>query len=460
MVHHAIQQYKEVADMDLCRWRGPFLVKQPSPGAISVVALPGYAALAALIALALLMLGAVTAPGHARAAGGGAKIVFTSPIYPGQNNGSAEGPVGAQVNVQGSGWTPNATVNITLADMQNDTQNQPGSACQNGATLITAETTQADSSGNVTATFLWPTGAGAKNHSYWACGDQGSTPSVGVSFYTVLSANPPSAQINVSQAMAGSMITVTGQNWLPGNQQIQVTIAPSITGQPPYSSQATTTAAAGGTFSVSVEVPPQAPVGTKLYVSVQNIDNNNPGNTGALHTEPTNTPTFTVIASPTATPSPTNTSTPTATSTSTATATGTAGTGSGGNNGSGNGGSPGTSADTSGNGLLIVLLAALGGVLLLAAVVAILLFVRSRAPATGMAGGGGYSGYGGGYSQYNPPRRPGRRPTNPAYPAYPDTNMDYYDGPQQGGLWDDDPQGPDDEGFGDAPTIGPGRPWR
>lgn len=437
--------------MDSYRWYRAYLVRGASSGA---AALPGRIALAGLIALALLAFGAVAAPGRARAANPGAKITFASPIYPGQNNGSAEGPVGAQVNVQGSGWTPNANVNITLADTQGDTPNQPGTACTNpGTTLYTATTTQADGSGNVNTTFLWPSAANAKNHSYWACGDQGGNPSSpGVSYYTVLSASPPSAQINVSQAMAGSAITVTGQNWLPGNQQIGVVIAPCIACTPPYSSNAQATAKADGTFSVSVQVPTQAPAGTKLYVSVQNLDPNNPG---ALHTEPTNTPTLTVIAQPTATPSPTNTATPTATSTSTPTATSTASTGPGGGNGNGGSSSPGSSSGNSGSGLLIVLLSALGAVLLLAAVVAVLLFLRSRGPAPGTLGGGGPGGGyapGGGYGQYNPPRRSGRRP--PTNPGYPDTNSDYYGGPQQRGGWEDE----GDEDFGDAPTIGPNRP--
>src|SRR5215470_5870741 len=84
-------------------------------------ALLGRVALASLIASSLLALGAIAVPGRAHAAGGDPKIVFASPIYAGQNNGFAEGPVGTNVTVQGSGWTTGGgKVTITLADEQND----------------------------------------------------------------------------------------------------------------------------------------------------------------------------------------------------------------------------------------------------------------------------------------------------------------------------------------------------
>src|ERR1051326_4419773 len=69
-------------------------------------ALLGHVALASLMAFSLLALGAIAVPGQAHAANGGPQINFTSPIYAGQNNGYPEGPVGTNVAVQGSGWTP------------------------------------------------------------------------------------------------------------------------------------------------------------------------------------------------------------------------------------------------------------------------------------------------------------------------------------------------------------------
>ncbi|HEU5199196.1 MAG TPA: hypothetical protein VFU32_06145, partial [Ktedonobacterales bacterium] len=91
-------------------------------------ALPGRALAALLLALALLALGTVAAPGRARAADG-QQITFASPVYAGQNNGFAEGPVGAIVTVNGSNWASAAgPVSIDLVDTQLDANGQPGSA--------------------------------------------------------------------------------------------------------------------------------------------------------------------------------------------------------------------------------------------------------------------------------------------------------------------------------------------
>jgi len=413
--------------MDSCRWRGPFDAVQTAPGARGGGAWPGRVALVALVALMALAVGAVAPPGRARAASGGQQIVFTSPIYPGRNNGNAEGPVGANVSIQGSGWGTNGDpITVTLVDMQDDASagGQQGAACASSAPKVTIpslSSVQADSSGAFTATFQWPAGAGTKNHSYWACGAQSGATFPGVSFYTVLSSNPPSLSVNVSQAAPGSSVTVTGQNWLPGNLPIAVIIAPCVACEPNYSQTATTISQADGTLSVSMKVPAQAQIGDKLFVSGQSVDSNNAGDLSAE--DPTTAPSFTVVAQPTPTPTPTNTPTPTPTRNPTAV-------------GSGGGGN--TANGASGSTLLVVLLAALGVVLLLAAIVAVLLFLRSRGPAPGAPGAGGprssgpggaYPPQGGGYSPYSGPPRGGWRP--PTDPNYPETSLDYYDEPPQ-----------------------------
>jgi hypothetical protein len=415
-------------------------------------------ALAALVALMLLAVGAALAPERARAGSNGPKIVFTSPIYPGQNNGSAEGPVGANVSVQGSGWAADSPVTITLADQQNDTSGQPGSACTNGSPTVAIpglQPQQPDSGGNFGIPFQWPAAAGTQGHSYWACGTQAGVSQPGVDFYTVLSANPPSAQINVSQAAPGSTITVTGQNWLPGNLPLGIIVAPCVACEPGYSSNAQAVSQPDGSFSAPVQVPTAAPPGTTLYVSVQSTDQNN---SGALAVEdPTTAPHFTVVAQQA--PTPTHTPTPTPTNAAAATS-------------AANGNGSGTSGNSSGNTVLIVLLAALGVVLLLAAGVAVLFFLRSRTPAPVAPGGPPSGGPGSGYNQYNGPRRTGGSRSSPSYP---DTNIDYYGGPpprsgppgQAGGWgnaggWQGNPQepGPDDGGSGDDPTISMRTPWR
>ena len=383
-------------------------------------ALPDRVALAAVLAFSLLALGAIAVPGRAQAAGSGAKITFAAPIYAGQNNGYAEGPVGTFVTVQGSGWTAGGgNVTITLADEQNDS-GQPGSACTNGSSTVSIpgfSSQPVDGSGNfMTATFQWPAAAGTKGHDYWACGTQGGAKSTGVDKFFVLSANPPSLSLASTTAVPGSVIAVSGTNWLPGGVNIIVIIAPCVACEPPYASNAQVTASGSGTFSVDVQVPQAAPVGTTLYASAQNVDSGNPPNDGALTTGTSTSAQFTVASDATPTVTPTVTPTPGATLTATAPAN--AGVSSGNNtNGS------------SGTMVLIVLLAALGLVLVMGAIIAIVLFMRSRGPTPGGSGRGGPPYGGGGYgppgNQYGGPRQ--SRGYGP--PSYPNTNDDYYNGP-------------------------------
>lgn len=453
-------------------------------------------ALGLIAVLAVLALGICVAPGQARAANGGAKIIFTAPIYAGQNNGDPEGPVGTQVGISGSGWTGTGGVVITLADRKNDTAGDPGSACTNGSPTVPvdpAATSKPDGSGNIATSFEWPTQAGTQGHAYWVCGTQDGTTAKGAQAFTVLSPLPPSVGVSAAQVPLGGTVTVTGQNWLPGsspkyNQKISVILAPCVAcdpGGPDHVSSTTVSAQANGTFSVSLPLPSGAKVGDKLYVSAQSLGDGSPSlPAGALNTYNSTAANLTVTDQPTATPAPsaTPTNTPAAQASQTAVA--------------GNGGSNNTSAN-GGNTLLLVLLLALGGVLLLAAAVALILFLRSRNPAPVAAGrrGPGYGGhstyYGqdGGYGQVAdfPDQGgyarsgPSRRPMRPG-PDMPYTEADYYNIPppsaggrsgpagrypgRQGG-WTNPPDPrsyppqPDDDQFGDAPTIGTeAPPWR
>jgi hypothetical protein len=434
---------------------------------------PERLALAALLALSLLAIGAIAVPLRARAASGGPQVVIAAPIYAGQNNGNAEGPVGATVSVQGSGWAvTSADVQMTLADAQNDTSGQPGSACQNGAPQVSIpglSQQPPDSSGNFTASFVWPAAAAATEHSYWVCGQQGGTTAPGVSSFTVLSSNPPSLTISDdSQAFPGGTVKVSGQNWLPGNQPITVVVTPCLDCGPGFTSTATVTAAADGSLNATVNVPTQAKVGNQLYVIASNASSD-PSLPPALNVNaPSNAPRFTVPSQSAPTPTPTATPSPTPTSGATATTTSTSTVG-------GNVNTANTTGSSSSNTLLVILLAAVGIVLLIGAGIAVALFLRSRASApAGPVKSGPPYGDGGGYG---PPRGPYSGPprrTGPSYdqPSYPETNADYYAGPPprsgppgqgwgRAGGWQGNPQGPGpDDGDGDDPTIGMPSPWR
>lgn len=342
---------------------------------------------------------------------------MTAPIYPEQNNGNPEGPVGTDVLVRGSGWTPEdgtanvGGVDITLADERNDTPGQPGSACQNGAPQITLPFVESayapqGSNGSFNGSFHWPVEAGIKGHSYWACGKQeapGRT-AVGVSKFTVLSAYPPTVVVNVSQAAPGSHITVTGHNWLPGGVQVNIFITPCVgcncnnCSNPPFYTSTQVTSQADGSFNASAQVPPDAPIGTTLYVTAQSIDPNNPsaGNSGTLSAGLSLLTRFTVGVQ--TTPIPTAVSTPTAVNTAQA------------------GGANGNSSNTA----LMVLLASSNALLFIVVIVLILLYLRLRSQAPGAPGGdSSRSGGTGGHAL------PGARYSGP--PAYPDASVGYDD---------------------------------
>lgn len=417
-------------------------------------------ALAGLIlALALLMLGTLAAPGQALAANSGPtgpQITFISPVYAGQNNGFAEGPVGAVVTVQGSGWAPaGGPVSIDLVDTQLDAAGQSGSACVSApaskrVAIPGLQPQAVDSGGNFTASFPWPAAANAVGHSYWACGGQSAATFPGTNKYTVLGANPPSLSIGNSTSIpAKSSITVKGQNWLPGNQQITVLLVPCLNCDAQPLLTQNTNAGSDGAFSVNLTLPDQATAGTTLYVIASNQASSPNVQPALIVNGQNNAPSFTVVDQPTPTPSPsptvTNTPVPTRTST---------------------GGGTGNTSNGSSSGLLIVLLSALGVVLLLAAVVAVLLFVRSRQPTPGA---GGYPPQGGYSGQYSGPRRMGG-----SGPASDYTNMEYYSEPprsgrsgpaggygQPGAGWGGQQgQLPDDSASGDQPTISSPPPWR
>jgi hypothetical protein len=426
-------------------------------------ALAARLVLAALLALTVLAVGTAARPGRARAAisgPSGPQIVFVSPIYAGRNNGNAEGPVGANVSVQGTGWDNRAgPVTIQVVDAKNDAAaGGPGMACQNSGVpkinIPGLAPVPVDGSGNFAATsFLWPSAANTVGHSYWVCGVQQASGNTapGVSSYTVLSAQPPALSVSATSVAIKGTVTVSGQNWVPGNQPITVSIVPCLACDAAYQQTQTVTAANDGTFSLPMTLPDAATAGTKLFVVASNQSSDPALPPALVVNAPPGAPQIAVVDQPT--PTPTNTVVPTATNTPAPTRVPGGGT---------------TTSNGSASGLLIVLLSALGVVLLLAALVAVLLFVRSRKPVAVAPGGLPYGGPG----QYSGVRR-----TGGSGPTFDSTNANYYNAPprgrrsgpppygQRGGWgsqqgWQQEP-GPDDDDYGgDQPTVGANTPWR
>jgi hypothetical protein len=367
----------------------------------------------ALVAL-LPILGAVAlqAAPTARAAGGcGATQACIhwdgSMIYPGQNNGNPEGPIGEHALVHGEGFLANASQQIQLQVVKGDVNNIGGQSpvefCKLSTPKVPVGQAPVDATGKFDFNFDWPSSASSGDWSICAYGPDGLpvlNGNIDDGPFRVLSGNPPSIALSTDSTQPGQAVTITGKNWLPAQGGIFVYIGPCADcgGTPIVST--TLSSDASGNFSVSLPIPSNtAPASyiasahnTNQQGSVLDLINNGPHLTVAA-------------AAPTATtaPSPTVTATraPTATKAS-------AGNG---------GGNTSTSNGSGGNtGLLIGLVAAI--VVLLAALAGILAYLATQRRNAAPSGSGGYGQPFGGGANTNPAGRYG--PPDPfAAPYHP-----------------------------------------
>ena len=319
----------------------------------------------ALVALLPLFAVALTHPPAVHAGGCSPCIHWDSNmIYAGMNNGNPEGPVGENAQIHGTGFIPNDTVSFSVVSgdmLQSGTspQNYCGSTTPKVALPGTVTT---DGSGNFDYSFAWPSAA---NSGSWSiCAFDGSIGALNASddgpFY-VMSGSPVMVSLNKPNFQAGETVPVTGLNWLPGAQrQIMVYIGPCVDcGGAPIAS-ATTTSAADGSFTVNLTIPGGATPGNYL-VSANGYVGSGPGGYVLLDVGQANSIPITVAAAiPTAT-----TAAPTATTAvpPTATAVGTGASGAGGTGAHTSGGGDNTSLLIGLIVGLVVLFAALAGLI-------------------------------------------------------------------------------------------------
>ena len=369
----------------------------------------------ALALFALLpILGAValqSAP-TARAAGCGATQACIhwdgSMIYPGQNNGNPEGPVGEHALVHGEGFLLFAGQQLSLQLVNGDVNtapDSPASFCKNEPIKVPLPgTATVDSGGKFDFNFDIPPAAATGSGNWSICAYVSDGLPAGGNIddgpFRALTSGSPSIALSTNSIQPGRAVTITGQNWLPAQGGIFVYIGPCADcgGTPIVST--TLSSDTGGTFSVSLPIPSNTAPATYIASA------HNTNEQGSVLDLINNGPHLTVAAAaPTATTAPS----PPATATSAPTAT----TASAGNGGGNSSASHGGGSNT---GLLIGLVVAI--VALLAALAGILAYLatqrRSAAPGS-PSGPGGPPGAGSPYGPggYGRPIGAGAN-TNPA----------------------------------------------
>lgn len=290
----------------------------------------------------LAMLGALTlalgtlAPGaQAAAATNADSTTVTLDIsQPSANNGVAEGPVGANLAVQGTA-TAGDTITFGVAPR--------GAGCTTGSQPLNGVTATVQPDGTFSTSFAWPQIASTVGARYYVCAQDTTTNAVGASqtLFQVDSADPPS--ITVQQVKdptapppgpgtptpvapnppdgtyyTGGYIEVKGQNFTPGGTQVQILVTqgqltPATATTPPLQIvKGVAQSSRNGGFDVVAQLP-SGQTG-QFYISATSSD----GTSAVLPTlvasqaaqfalapTPTPAPTATAAVTPTASVAPT-----------------------------------------------------------------------------------------------------------------------------------------------------------
>lgn len=302
-------------------------------------ALPCLTLLGALTLALALALGALTPGAQAAPAIKGDPSSITLDItQPAPNNGIAEGPVGANIAVQGSAKAGD-TVQIGIA---------PRSAgCTTGFQPLNISVTVL-SDGSFTSSFTWPQLANNVGDRYYVCAQDSAASAVGASqsLFQVDSADAPAISVTAvndpnaptpgagtptptppnppdGTYYAGGFIEIKGQNFTPGGTQIQILVTPGqlTPGTASQSNASPLNIIKGnpvtkhdGSFDVFAQLP-SGQTGS-FYISATSTDGTNTvlptlvGSQSAnIALAPTPTPSPTVTATPKASPSATITPT-------------------------------------------------------------------------------------------------------------------------------------------------------
>lgn len=182
-----------------------------------------------LLALALLF----AMPGIASATGTNASVAITP----------ATGPVGTQVTVSGSKFTPGDAIQVGYA----------AGSCASGVTVITGATGSADANGGVSVSFAWPSAAGSGT--YVVCVTDTTTGHTYTSSNTFQVASPAATITVPASVQSGQPVTVTGANFnSPGGGDVEILYGPGGSNGC-ATSAGTATVKSDGSFTFTFNAP-------------------------------------------------------------------------------------------------------------------------------------------------------------------------------------------------------------
>ncbi|MBF6589003.1 MAG: hypothetical protein IVW57_00550 [Ktedonobacterales bacterium] len=198
----------------------------------------GRARLSLALPLLLVLVALVAMPGIALA--GGTPPSVNLAVDP------ASGPVGAQVTVKGSSFTPGDAIQIGYAT----------GSCANGVTIISGATGTATSGGTVSIIIVWPS-SGTGNYIICAKDTTNGHTYPSANHFQVTSATAPAIAIS-SPVRSGQPVTVTGSNFLvPGGGTVEIRYGPG-SGNGCATTAGTATLNADGSFTFTFNAPFEA----------------------------------------------------------------------------------------------------------------------------------------------------------------------------------------------------------
>ncbi len=259
---------------------------QTSPGSERIAGWTGRLAGAVLLALGLCLaagLGQAHAAVSAPTAAG--TLAFTKPSY----QGLIGGPPGTRVTVRGSSWEAYGTVELSLSTNARSCSG----AVPAGSFAITG-------SGSFSASFLWPAAANQVG-AYYACGyQQGRGIAISHTTFSVLASSPATVSFAPANLTAGSILTVSGNNWVPGPQQVLLSVVSCKTScQAASVAQAEITTGRDGTFHQQLTISTSATSGSYYVQATNTVDSLSATSTASLQVTGQVTPGASVTPTPT-----------------------------------------------------------------------------------------------------------------------------------------------------------------
>ena len=270
--------------------------------------------IAALLSLTLGALLAVPTGQPASAASASPQVLscngpcvgITNPLYSSNGQLVAEGPVGAQLTVEGSNWPPSTTLTVWPSpDAATCALQQPTPPAYAGQLTV-------GGTGIVRGIYPWPMAANNVNQTYLLCAVDGTAitnpvvVSNGINLYTVLAADAPALTLAPTTITPGqdTPLMISGQNWLP-QQPLNVTICSDSNCTTPSIASQTTASAQDGTFQITLTIKADTIPGSYFVLATSA--------NGALKAPSQGSPAQLTVSTPTPTPTPTPSPTPTPT---------------------------------------------------------------------------------------------------------------------------------------------------